>query len=315
MKLRSSRVLRRVTPRVDPQYHIGVPDPHDLDRPHYLLSGLHTTPGDRFYNANPVVQSNPGSLRESSTEPMDTDEAQQITDPLMQSIRNSGRLRRSGSLGNVPSPLSAVVHFLNPQVQTSPILGVPTQNLSVTIGGGATVTPTPTNTVTLMSEESTRLMPSGSNRRSMEGPSILNIPPYASHNVQDDENPSLHQPKVVEPPDIFQKHSGQAAHPKTFSQYSTRTMAEELGYATGGEGNPMELEVNFHLPLPGQPCLTDVHTLRAPALTEQGNRAIYVQIDEWINRYGTNIFIVDEITGRMYAEVGGKLHSIPDGRF
>ena len=28
--------------------------------------------------------------------------------------------------------------------------------------------------------------------------------------------------------------------------------------------------------------------------------------------YGTNIFVVDEITGRMYAEVGDKLHSIPE---
>ena len=183
MKLRSSRVLRRVTLRVDPQYHIGVPDPHDLDRPRYPLSGLHTTPGDRFYNANPIVRSNPGSLRESSTEPMDTDEAQQITDHLMQSIRNSGRLCRSGSLGNVPSPLSAAVHFPHPQVQTLPTLGVPTQNLSVTTGGGATVTPTLTDTGTLMSGEGARLMPSGSNRRSTEGPSILNIPPYASHNV------------------------------------------------------------------------------------------------------------------------------------
>ena len=78
MKLRSSRVLRRVTPRADPQYHIGVPDPYDLDRPHYPLLGLHTTPGDRFYKANPIVRSNPGSSRESSTEPMDMDEAQQI---------------------------------------------------------------------------------------------------------------------------------------------------------------------------------------------------------------------------------------------
>ena len=40
MKLRSSRVLRRVTPRVDPQYHIGVPDPHDLDRPRYPLEAF-----------------------------------------------------------------------------------------------------------------------------------------------------------------------------------------------------------------------------------------------------------------------------------
>ena len=89
-------------------------------------------------------------------------------------------------------------------------------------------------------------------------------------------------------------------------------MAEELGYATEGEGHPMEVKVNFHLPLPGQPHLTDVHALRAPALTEQGNQAIYVQIDEWVTRYGTNIFVVDKITGRMYAKVGGKLHSIPE---
>ena len=64
--------------------------------------------------------------------------------------------------------------------------------------------------------------------------------------------------------------------------------------------------MNFHLPLPGQPQLTDVCAWRAPALTEQGNQAIYIQIDEWINRYETNIFVVDEITGRMYTEIGGK---------
>ena len=67
-------------------------------------------------------------------------------------------------------------------------------------------------------------------------------------------------------------------------------MAEELGYAAGGEGNPMEVEINFHLPLPGQPRLTDVCAWRAPALTKQGNRAIYFQIDEWVNRYGMNNF-------------------------
>ena len=89
-------------------------------------------------------------------------------------------------------------------------------------------------------------------------------------------------------------------------------MAEELGNATGGEGHPMEVEINFDVPLPGQPCLTDVRAWRALALTEQENRAIYIQIDEWVNRYGTNIFIVDKITSRMYVEVGDKLHSIPE---
>ena len=70
--------------------------------------------------------------------------------------------------------------------------------------------------------------------------------------------------------------------------------------------------MNFHLPLPGQPWLTDVCAWMPPVLSEQGNQAIYVQINKWINRYGTNIFVVDEITGRMYAKIGGKLHSIPE---
>ena len=89
-------------------------------------------------------------------------------------------------------------------------------------------------------------------------------------------------------------------------------MAEELGYAAEGESHSMEVKMNFHLPLPGQPRLTDVRAWRAPTLTEQGNKAIYVQIDEWVNMYGMNIFVVDKITDRMYAKVGGKLHSIPE---
>ena len=144
------------------------------------------------------------------------DEAQQITDQLTQSIRHSGRFHRSGSLGSVPSPLSAVVHFPHPQVGASPVLEVPTPNLGVAIGGGPTVAPTPTNTGTLIPGEGTRLTPNGSTRCSMEGPSILNIPPYASHDVRGDENPTLHRPEVVEPPDIFQRPSGQGVHPKPF---------------------------------------------------------------------------------------------------
>ena len=268
-----------------------------------MLSGLHTTPGDKFYNTNPMVQLNPGSSRESSTEPMDTDEAQQVTDRLMQGIRNSGRLHRSGSLGSKPLPLPAAAYFPHPQIGASPALKAPTPNLGVATAEGATVTPTLTDAATPKQGESARLMPNDGTRRSTEGPSILNIPPYASHNVRDDENPTLHQPEVVELPDIFQRPVGQGVQLKTLPQYSTRTMAEELGYATRGESHSVEVKINFHLPLPGQPQLTDVRACRAPALTEQGNQAIYIQIDERINRYRTNIFVVDEITGKMYAEI------------
>ena len=141
-------------------------------------------------------------------EPMDTDEAQQITDRLTQGIQNSGRLCRSGSLGNIPPPLLAAAHFLCPQIGASPALRVPTSNLGVAAVEGTTAASTPTDTVTPKQGEGARLMPNGGTRRSMDGPSILNIPPYASHDVRDDESLTLHPPEVVEPPDIFQRPSG-----------------------------------------------------------------------------------------------------------
>ena len=134
---------------------------------------------------------------------------------MTQGIWNSGGLRRSGSLGNIPPPFPAAAYFPHPQIGASPTLGVPTPNLGVGTVGGATVAPTLTDTVIPMSGEGARLTPNGGARRSVEGPAILNIPPYASHDVRDDENLTLHRPKVVEPLDIFQRPSGQGAHLKT----------------------------------------------------------------------------------------------------
>ena len=42
-------------------------------------------------------------------------------------------------------------------------------------------------------------------------------------------------------------------------------------------------------------------------MTEQGNPGIYVQIDEWLPLYKGNIYVVDEITGRMYLSKGEHL--------
>ena len=88
--------------------------------------------------------------------------------------------------------MPAAAYFLWPQIGASPALGVPFPNLGVAAVGGATTAPTLTDTVTQMTGEGARLTPDGSARRSAEGPSILNILPYASHDVRDDENLSLH---------------------------------------------------------------------------------------------------------------------------
>ena len=46
--------------------------------------------------------------------------------------------------------------------------------------------------------------------------------------------------------------------------------------------------------------------------TEQDNEGIYIQVEDWRERYGTNLFMVDEITGRIYAEKGDELQWISE---
>ena len=46
--------------------------------------------------------------------------------------------------------------------------------------------------------------------------------------------------------------------------------------------------------------------------TEQGNPGIYIQVDEWQETYGGNVFVVDEVTGRMYVLRGDALERIPE---
>ena len=46
--------------------------------------------------------------------------------------------------------------------------------------------------------------------------------------------------------------------------------------------------------------------------TEQGNPGIYIQANEWQETYGGNVFVVDEVTGRMYVLRGDTLERIPE---
>ena len=46
--------------------------------------------------------------------------------------------------------------------------------------------------------------------------------------------------------------------------------------------------------------------------TEQGNPGIYVQINEWLPLYKGNVYVVDEVTGRMYLSKYSHLMLIPE---
>ena len=47
-------------------------------------------------------------------------------------------------------------------------------------------------------------------------------------------------------------------------------------------------------------------------MTEQWNPGIYVQIDEWLPLYKGNIYVVEEVTGRMYLAKGEHLMQIAE---
>ena len=93
------------------QFRVTVPDAEELDQLRtwggVYRRGLYTT-SDRG-NAPPErTQSLPASSRESSTEPMDTDDARRASEEIYRRIRQQAGLSRSGSVGDItlqPGPL------------------------------------------------------------------------------------------------------------------------------------------------------------------------------------------------------------------
>ena len=106
-----ARTRGRSGREVSGQYRVTVPDPEALDR---LRMQNHVydrtlTPRDWFAGSAPVgVRSLAGSSRESSTEPMDTDEGAKTMRKIVESVRVTRGRVHSDSEGYLPdtnSPL------------------------------------------------------------------------------------------------------------------------------------------------------------------------------------------------------------------
>ena len=104
-----SRTRGRGATEVNGQYRVTVPDPDALDR---LRTRNHVydrtlQPRERFVGGSPTeVRSLPGSSRESSTEPMDTDEGARTTRQIAENIRRAQGRTRAGSVGHTPRDLT-----------------------------------------------------------------------------------------------------------------------------------------------------------------------------------------------------------------
>ena len=120
-----------------------------------------------------------------------------------------------------------------------------------------------------------------------------------------EQSQSLFRPPMSDPEVDLERRRG--ARPKVTGSQTTRTKKGETKAASAEEQVLQVQGTDFYLPLGGQPRISERKSWRAPIVTEQGNPGIYVQIDEWLPLYKGNIYVVDEVTGRMYLAKGEHL--------
>ena len=275
-----TRTQGRSGREVSGQYRVTVPDPDALDRLR-MESRVYDrtlTPRDWFAGSVPVgVRSLPGSSRESSTEPMDTDEGARTTRKIVESVRVTKGRVHSDSKGYLPDTIS---HLLSARSRREGLESMATR------GETSRDNPRRGQSVT-------------------ESPTLLQIPLCVTAGPPEEGDLSLHRPTLVDPAhNLDRREDPRGACPKHGPRFSTQTIAEEAQGFQGG--------TDFYLSLIGQPRISEVRMWRAPVCTEQGNPGIYIQADEWQGTYGGNVFVVDEVTGRMYILRGDTLERIPE---
>ena len=137
------------------------------------------------------------------------------------------------------------------------------------------------------------------------GETLLNIPPCSMTEELGEQSQSLFQPPMSDLELNLEHQRG--VKPKLTGPLTTQTIQEEAQAAPTEERALWLRGTDFYLPLVGQPTISQRKSWRVPIVTEQGNPGIYVQIDEWLLLYKGNIYVVDEITGRMYLSKGEHL--------
>ena len=244
---------------------------------------LYTT-GNRGNAPPEKTQSLPASSRESSTEPMDTDDARRASEEIYRRIRQQAGLSRSGSVGDItlqPEPLGImtqgklVVRRRTPKRSQAGQINV--ENPETTAGA-------------------------------VGGDTLLNIPLCSMAEGPGEQSQSLLRPPMSDPEVDLEHRRG--ARPKVAGPLTTQTKQEEAKADSTEERVLQVWGTDFYLPLGGQPRISERKSWRAPIVTEQGNPGIYVQIDEWLPLYKGNIYIVDEVMGRMYLSKGEHLMRI-----
>ena len=125
-----------------------------------------------------------------------------------------------------------------------------------------------------------------------------------------EQSQSLFRPPMSDPEVDLECQRG--ARPKVTGSQVSQTKKGEAKVSSAEEQALQVRGTDFYLPFGGQPRISERKSWRAPIVTEQGNPGIYVQIDEWLPLYKGNIYVVDEVTGRMYLAKGEHLMRIAE---
>ena len=142
------------------------------------------------------------------------------------------------------------------------------------------------------------------------GDTLLNILPYSMADELGEQSQSLFCPSMSDPELDLECRQGE--RPKVAGPLTTQTIQKEARAAPTEECALQLRGTDFYLPLVGQPRISERKSWRVPIVTEQGNPGIYVQIDEWLPLYKGNVYVVNEITGRMYLSKGKHLMRIAE---
>ena len=82
-----------------------------------------------------------------------------------------------------------------------------------------------------------------------------------------------------------------------------------------GENLPEYTHGDLYLPIPGTPSINDLEPEETPQLTARGNRAKVVVITLWRSKYQTEKFMVDDLTGEIYAITEKGIDAIKEQAF
>ena len=224
-------------------------------------------------------------------EPMDTENARRASKEIYSRIRQQAGLNRSSSAGDVTLQSEA--------------LGTTTQ--------GRLILRRRTSDQTQMGQSDLidqTIKETEAGTGAVGGVSLLNIPPCSMAEEPGEQSQSLFCTPMSNPELDLECRRG--LRPKVAGAFTAQTIQEEAK-AAPTERQALQLKgTDFYLPLVGQPRISERKSWRAPIVTEQGNPGIYVQIDEWLPLYKGNIYVVDEITGRMYLAKGEHMMRIAE---